>query len=45
LSFNGQTMTMGEWESKTGIHRKTISDRIDRGWTARRALCTLPSKK
>lgn len=38
ITFNGQTKNLQEWSDITGIHRKTISRRLDRGWKAEDAL-------
>lgn len=41
LTYNGQTMTLAEWERKTGIHRDVLKDRINKlHWTIERALTT-----
>jgi hypothetical protein len=34
----GKTQCLVEWSTETGLHVKTISNRIDRGWTVERAL-------
>lgn len=38
ITFNGKTHTLKQWSEITGIHPKTISTRIDRGWTIEEAL-------
>lgn len=38
ITFNGETHTLKQWSEITGIHPKTISTRIDRGWTIEEAL-------
>ena len=41
LSFNGQTMTLQQWADELGMHRKTLSCRIDKyGWSIEKALTT-----
>ncbi len=41
LTHNGQTMSIAEWSDQTGIHRRTLLNRISRnGWTVERALTT-----
>jgi len=38
ITWNGETHTLKQWSEITGIHPKTISKRIDRGWTIEEAL-------
>jgi hypothetical protein len=38
ITFRGETKTLSEWSEKTGIHLRTLSNRINRGWTVERAL-------
>lgn len=39
VTYNGKTLTITEWSELCGIHRKTITDRLDRlGWSVERAL-------
>ena len=38
ITYKGITHTLQEWSEITGIHKKTISKRIDRGWTIEDAL-------
>lgn len=40
LTHDGVSMTITEWEEKTGISRSTIKCRIDRSWSVERALTT-----
>jgi hypothetical protein len=44
LTFNNQTMTMGEWGKKLGIHKSTLKYRLKRGWSVERALSTLSTQ-
>lgn len=44
IEYNGQRHTRKEWEGITGLPRKTICNRMQRGWSAERALTT-PIKK
>jgi hypothetical protein len=39
ITYRGVTHTLSEWSSSTGIHKATISGRLDRrGWTIGQAL-------
>jgi len=38
ITCDGRTQTLQQWAEELGIPRKTISNRIDRGWTVERAL-------
>lgn len=38
ITHNGTTHTLQEWSKLTGIPRKTISNRIARGWEVNKAL-------
>lgn len=38
ITFNGETHPLKEWSKITGIHPKTISKRINLGWTIEEAL-------
>lgn len=38
ISFNGETRTIKEWSVITGIHPRTLSARLDHGWTAEDTL-------
>lgn len=40
ISAFGRTLALAAWSEATGINRKTISDRLDRGWDTERALCS-----
>jgi hypothetical protein len=42
VTFRGETRCVSEWARVTGIGKKTISGRLERGWTARDALTTKP---
>lgn len=43
LTLNGTTKTLSEWARCLGINRKTICDRLRRGWSVEEAL-TKPVK-
>ena len=38
ITFDTETHTVKEWSDMTGIHPRTITTRLDRGWTVERAL-------
>lgn len=38
LTHNGETLTMGEWAERLGIHRRTLHARLTQGWAVERAL-------
>jgi hypothetical protein len=40
IEFNGVTKTLQQWEDELNIGRRTISERIKRGWSVERALTT-----
>jgi hypothetical protein len=40
MTWNGKTLTLGEWASLVGIHPTTISGRLAAGWSLDRALTT-----
>ena len=40
ITFNGETLCLREWASRTGLDRTTIAFRIKAGWTVERALTT-----
>ncbi len=40
LTFNGETLTMGQWSAKTGLDVKRIWSRINRNWSVERTLTT-----
>lgn len=42
LTLNGETHTLSEWSSLTGIPRSTITNRIKRGKTTKEALTKTP---
>ena len=44
LTYKGQTKTYGEWEKVYGINRRTLEDRIKRGWNIQAALLSRPDK-
>lgn len=41
LTFNGKTMTLPEWAEATGIPYVRLASRIQKGWSAERALTVL----
>jgi len=34
----GETLTLAQWAKRTGIHRNTIENRINKGWPLEKAL-------
>lgn len=38
ITYKGQTKTLAEWSDLTGINYKTLSERIDNGWTISKAM-------
>lgn len=45
ITFRGKTMILKEWAKITGIHRRTITSRIDKfGWSIKDALTIHPVK-
>lgn len=40
ITFGGETLTLAEWEARTGIHRCAISYRLDHGWSEEDTLTT-----
>jgi hypothetical protein len=40
LTAFGRTRTVSRWAREFGIHSRTLRDRIDRGWSAEKALTT-----
>ena len=38
LTYNGETLNITQWGSKLGIKRKTISQRLKRGWSIEQSL-------
>lgn len=42
IEFQGETHTLGEWASITGIRLSTIWARLDSGWSVEKALTTKP---
>ena len=38
ITLDGVSRTLQQWSEVTGLKRKTISRRLDRGWTIRNAL-------
>ena len=44
ITYNGKTMNMTQWAQEIGIDRKTLSDRIQSGWSVEKALTTPPKQ-
>lgn len=44
ITFDGETHTLAEWETMTGIKQETIRARLKLGWTVEKTLTT-PVKK
>lgn len=42
ITHEGQTYCVSEWSRITGINKRTICKRLDRGWSIERALTTKP---
>lgn len=40
LTFNGRTQNVGQWAKETGIHRNTITQRMDAGYSPEECLST-----
>lgn len=40
LTFNNQTKTITQWAETLGINKRTLNNRINRGWDIQRALTT-----
>lgn len=45
VTFNGETLPGSEWERRLGFGRELIYQRMDRGWSAERAITTPVPKK
>ena len=45
IIFNGEKKFLAEWAKIIGIDRRTISARLKRGWSIKKALTTLNNKK
>ncbi len=43
LTFNGKTQHIAAWEREIGLGKKTIRDRLLRGWSVEEALTTSPT--
>ena len=43
LTWNGRTLTLSQWARETGLHKNTLYNRIRRGWSIERTLCTSTS--
>jgi len=42
LTWNGDTLTLGEWSQRTGIRVKTLLQRCRKGWSVEQVLTTPP---
>lgn len=42
VEFNGRTLSVGQWSKELGIAHGTLTNRLDAGWTATRALSSAP---
>ena len=40
ITFNGKTLCITQWATLTGLNRRTIIARLDKGWSAEQALTT-----
>jgi hypothetical protein len=38
VSFKGQTLCVAEWSEITGIHKSTLTSRMNKGWSAERVF-------
>jgi len=38
ITFDGVSLSLGQWAKKTNINRKTLSTRLGRGWPVERTL-------
>lgn len=38
IEYEGERLTLAEWETKTGIRQETIRRRLKKGWTVKDAL-------
>lgn len=45
LFFEGETLPVAEWSERTGIPYETLRQRVDAGWSARRALSAPLAKR
>jgi Fic family protein len=43
LEWRGENLTIMEWSRRTGLNRKTIERRIQRGWSIELTLTLIPS--
>jgi hypothetical protein len=42
ITYNGKCQTIKAWANETGIHRNTLRERFNRGWSAEQALTIKP---
>jgi hypothetical protein len=45
IQFNGESLTVAQWENRLGINKGTAYHRLRRGWSIERALTTPPCRK
>lgn len=38
IFFNGETLCLGDWSDKLGINKKTLSNRLYKGWSTEKAF-------
>jgi hypothetical protein len=38
ITFNGETMTIGDWAARLGFSKNTLHERMKRGWSLERAF-------
>lgn len=44
IAYKGETLTMSQWSKRTGVARKSISKRLNCGWTTAEALGFVPRR-
>lgn len=44
FEHNGKNLTLAEWSKETGISKKTLNSRTNRGWPVEKVLTTPPGK-
>ncbi len=40
ISYHGETLTLAEWVSRLGMHRASVAERLERGWSPECAVST-----
>jgi len=38
LTYHGETLNMGQWARRLGMHKRTLSARLKKGWSLERAM-------